>query len=93
MCCLVFYSASLNMLMTEATCIPFLPVWAFYSSTFLYSTLTRMYMDVAMCYDISGSQSRTKTSSARAWIILLSDGTNALLGRVVKLEKSADCLS
>ena len=46
-----------------------------------------------MCNNIRGCQSRTKTSSARAGIILLYDGTNALLGRAVILENSADCVS
>jgi len=50
-------------------------------------------MDVAMCNNISGCQRRTKTSSARAWIILMYDGTNALLGRAVMPENSANYVS
>jgi hypothetical protein len=50
-------------------------------------------MDVAMCNNISGYHGRTKTSFARAWISLLYDGTNALLGMKVMLENSAHYVS
>jgi len=46
-----------------------------------------------MCNIISGCQSRNKTFT-RAWIILLLyDEKNAILGRAVTLEKSADYVS